>query len=390
MSKVVCSVCHQVHENIKDGECPVDKAHKNYAYDFKNSDEFLIKEVKKILEYRRSTGLDGLVGGLQAIIINTETENQKPAVQELLNFTGYEYETTISDENFITSILKLKNSADILVRSRKKELNPFKRFNLNPKSEQLPNTRLETFVFICSDIFKYLDIQKGNGVEFLSEEVQEFENYYFTQTVPSEYTGISVGLIQWKNDLGNYGAENIDRLNWEFKKPNKDYLKNIGRLDHTATRVKAVDRDAAILEFMKLTNYNFEFAIYVKIFNSITNVARLTSKDFAMVFTSGIVPFKNLNESGPTEKFIYNYGTRTHHMAFLTDKIEATYRKMGEDGLAYLVELIGSPDEGLKQTFTATSPNTLLVNEYIHRYGDFTGFFTKQNVTLLTGSTDKQ
>ena len=29
-------------------------------------------------------------------------------------------------------------------------------------------------------------------------------------------------------------------------------------------------------------------------------------------------------------------------------------------------------------------------NEYIHRYSDFDGFFTKSNVTLLTGATDKQ
>ena len=98
----------------------------------------------------------------------------------------------------------------------------------------------------------------------------------------------------------------------------------------------------------------------------------------------------SLEDSGPTEKFIYNYGTRTHHLAFVTEYIEETYENMGEDGLEYLVKLIGSPNEGLKQTFTVASPNTLLVNEYIHRYGDFTGFFTKDNVTLLTESTEKQ
>jgi hypothetical protein len=35
-------------------------------------------------------------------------------------------------------------------------------------------------------------------------------------------------------------------------------------------------------------------------------------------------------------------------------------------------------------------PYALLVNEYIHRYGDFEGFFTKGNVTLLTAATGKQ
>lgn len=41
---------------------------------------------------------------------------------------------------------------------------------------------------------------------------------------------------------------------------------------------------------MELTNYNFDLAIYVKLFNSITNLARLSAGDFAMVFISGIAP----------------------------------------------------------------------------------------------------
>jgi hypothetical protein len=141
---------------------------------------------------------------------------------------------------------------------------------------------------------------------------------------------------------------------------------------------------------MELTNYNFEFAIYVKLFNSITNVARLTAGDFAMVFTSGISPYVDDATSGPTERFIHNYGTRVHHLAFRTEQIENTCEALGRDGMDFLIELVGSPEEGLKQTFSAASENTLLVNEYIHRYGDFDGFFTKSNVTLLTGATEKQ
>lgn len=223
----------------------------------------------------------------------------------------------------------------------------------------------------------------------MTPDVIEYENYLFIQSIPSEYTGISIGIIQWKN-RGEYASSKDTILPWKFTKPLRPYHDNIGNLDHTATRVRAQHRDPAIIEFMELTNYNFDFAIYVKNLNSITNVARLSSKDFAMVFTSGIAPFKNLEDSGPTEKFIYNYGTRTHHMAFITHHIEDVYQELKNDGVEYLVELIGSPEEGLKQTFTVASPNTLIVNEYIHRYGDFTGFFTRQNVTVLTSSTDKQ
>ncbi|MCF2141911.1 MAG: hypothetical protein K9W44_17805 [Candidatus Lokiarchaeota archaeon] len=54
---------------------------------------------------------------------------------------------------------------------------------------------------------------------------------------------------------------------FNVQKPDYTHLKNIYKLDHTATRVRARDRDAAIIEFMNLTNYNFDFAIYVNNLN---------------------------------------------------------------------------------------------------------------------------
>jgi hypothetical protein len=141
---------------------------------------------------------------------------------------------------------------------------------------------------------------------------------------------------------------------------------------------------------MNLTNYNFAFAIYVKVFNSITNVARFSPKDFAMVFTSGISPYIDDEQSGPTEKFVHNYGPRVHHIAFRTEAIEQTVSGLKDKGMSFLLDLVGSAEEGLQQIFSCPSENTLLVNEYIHRYGDFDGFFTRSNVTMLTGATAKQ
>ena len=390
MAKIVCSICKQVHHDIPDGKCPIHPHQPDSYYDFSNSDDFLQAEVKRVGKEHEELGLTGLVGGLQAIVINTEPDNLKKAAQELLNYTGYEFDSAFEDEDFITCVLKLQDSADILVRSRKSDENPFRKFNLNPKSKRLSNTRLETFIFATIDLQKYYNIQKNRKKKFIQKTPVINDNFSFIQSVPSQYTGVSIGIIQWHNENNNYRTEGSKILDWNLQKPGKDYLKNIGFLDHTATRVRARDRDVAIIEFMELTNYHFDFAIYVKLFNSITNVARLSSKDFTMVFTSGIVPFKSLTESGPTEKYIYNYGTRTHHMAFVTENIETVYHKLKKDGMEYLVDLLGSPDEGLKQTFTVGSPNTMLVNEYIHRYGDFTGFFTKENVTMLTKSTEKQ
>lgn len=363
--------------------------------DLKDADYRLREEALDVEEERRSIGLEGLVGGLQTVIINTEPEMQKAAVEELLRYTGLEFQGAFQDSSLRTCVLKVPGSTDfrsanILITSRRNGKGPFENVNIAPKSRHLPNTRLETFVFETKDIDKYVSIQKLAGVKFLTDEIVEDENYSFIQTKPSMFTGNSVGIIQWKDKKGDYTTANAKSLDWSPKKPEFDYLKNIKWIDHSATRVKAQYRDHAIIEFLKLTNYKFDFAIYVNSYNSITSVARLSHSDYAAVFTSGITPYISDEISGPTEKFIQNYGTRVHHIAFQTEKIEETYQAILEDGMKFLIELIGSPEEGLRQTFTEPSKNTLLVNEYIHRYGDFDGFFTKSNVTLLTAATGKQ
>ena len=88
--------------------------------------------------------------------------------------------------------------------------------------------------------------------------------------------------------------------------------------------------------------------------------------------------------------FVYHYGARVHHLAFLTEHIEETDAALRGDGLEFLSDLVGSEDDGIRQSFSAPMPNTLLVNEYLHRYGGFDGFFSKSNVTILTEATDRQ
>ncbi len=180
------------------------------------------------------------------------------------------------------------------------------------------------------------------------------------------------------------------RVSPDLEKPSFRHLGNISGLDHVATRVRARDRKAAILEFIGLTNYHYDFGVHVRSLNSITSVARRSPDDFAMVFTSGITPFISEEVSGPTEKFIQDYGTRAHHMAFRTENIEATIKNLKKDGMRFLLDLVGSEEEGLKQIFSEPSPATLIVNEYIHRYGGFDGFFTRSNVEKLTEATARQ
>jgi hypothetical protein len=380
----------KVYEEVKNRRCPGCNLDQLKLYNFQNSDKFLKQSIPKILTERKKLGLAGLVGGLECVIINTEPNRQKQVVAEFLRYTGLNFEIAFEDRNFRTCVLKTKGSADFLLRSRKTQASPFKEINQLPLSKQLPNTRIETFVFSANDIKKYVSIQKKRGVKFLTDDIIEKDNYYFIQTIPSSFTGNSLGFIQWKGNHGNYLDSESRILNWKVTKPDKSYLKNIHEFDHAATRVHARDRDMAIIEFMQLTNYNFDFAMYIKPLNSITNVARLSNKDCGMVFTSGISDYISDKLSGPTERFIRNYGTRVHHIAFRTEHIEDTFAGIKKDGMKFLIELVGSQKEGLKQTFTMPSKNTMLVNEYIHRYKGFYGFFTKSNVTLLTAATNKQ
>ena len=371
----------------------------NSLTNLQRSDMGLMQAAERVEEEHKRVGLYGLVGGLQAVIINTEPELQNPVVEELMRYSGLRFQEAFQDSYFRTCVLRVPGSlefrsADFLIQTRRECPNPFQELNLAPRSRHLPNTRLETFVFETSDIFRYVSLQKESGVRF-SGTIQDRHNYYFIQTEPSHWTGNSIGFIQWKGKKRVYSIPDDStpdslRLQRKTDWHESSHLRDIRWLDHAATRVKAQDRNNAILEFLRLTNYNFDFAIPVKSQNSITSVVRLSHSDFAMVFTSGITPYKSPESSGPTEKFIQNYGPRVHHIAFQTEGIEETTRALGEDGMKFLLDLVGSPEEGLKQIFSVPSQNTFLVTEYIHRYDDFDGFFSETNVTRLTAATGKQ
>ena len=390
MALLVCKNCKKVYTITSGDDCPGCSLAFPHSYNYAPSDAFLKHEIPRVLAERARAGLEGLVGGLECIIINTERAHLRAAAQELLDHTGLELDSAFRDDAYSTIVLKTPGSADVLVRSRLRGRNPFAAVNRNPKSRALPDTRLETFVYRVTDVDRYVDIQKARGVRFMTSSVVRGRGYSFIQTAPSRFTGNSTGFVQWDNERGDWVGPKSERVRPGVAKRRKAHLRFVKEIDHAATRVRAEDRDEAIIEFMELTNYRFDFAIYVKVFNSITNVARLTAADYAMVFTSGIAPYVDDDVSGPTEKFIHNFGPRVHHVAFRTERIERVFSALKREGLEFLIELVGSRNEGLKQTFTMPSPLTMLVTEYIHRYGDFDGFFTKSNVTLLTGSTGRQ
>lgn len=48
------------------------------------------------------------------------------------------------------------------------------------------------------------------------------------------------------------------------------------------------------------------------------------------------------------------------------------------------MSLVPERKEGIKQIFSSTSEHSSLIIEYVQRFGDFEGFFTKKNVAELT------
>lgn len=352
-------------------------------------ENILIWKTDAVLEERRDAGLEGLVGGLDSVIIATETDHLVPAVYELLRYTGLACTEAFFETDSQSYVLSVPGSASLIVRSQE-GFNPFAGANMARLTPPLPNTRLETFVFSTTDIKEYVAIQKRLGIIFLTPEPIVSDYFSFIQTAPSPYTGNSIGFIEWQDDMQTYAPTGATTVSPDITKPAYKHLKNISKLDHTATRVRAQDRTAAILEFLSLTNYHYDFGVHVKSQNSITSVARRNTEDFAMVFTSGITPYTSDEVSGPTEKFIQNYGTRVHHMAFQTEQIEETVAQLKKEGMEFLLELVGSDEDGLKQIFSEPSEHTLIVNEYIHRYGNFDGFFSRNNVEKLTEATAKQ
>jgi hypothetical protein len=387
---ILCSKCFKVYNPLKKKSCPGCGDPSPDIPDTGEGEKFIEEQMPLILSERKRLGLDVLAGKPQALIINTQNEYFTPTVDDYLLRTGMTLAGIFGDIASSTAVLRHEGSPDIIVKTRRKGDNPFRSYNEHLKSMNMPDTRLETTVFETPDIDEYVKIQKSRGIDFMTSSVQDLKNCRYIQTSPSPFTGNSMGFIQWKDSEKNY--ESLDAMPLELKlsKVDRPYLSNIGNIDHTATRVGAQERNSSILECMILTGYTFDFAIYVESLNSITSVTRMKNTDFAMVFTSGINPYISDAVSGPTEKFVNNYGPRIHHIAFQTENIEETFDNLRSDGMGFLLELVGSPEDGLKQTFSKASRYTMLVNEYLQRYEGFDGFFAKSNVTELTRATGKQ
>jgi hypothetical protein len=171
-------------------------------------------------------------------------------------------------------------------------------------------------------------------------------------------------------------------------------------VDHLATRIYSQNREVAILEWLSLSSYYYWGSYDIRDQNSSTNVTKSVhySNELytpAKVFTANNTPyFVNHLENlpSPTETFVRNYGPRLHHIALAVgdgerhgmENIDFVVKQIASQGRDFLLDVIGSKEDGLKQIFSSASEHSSLIVEYVQRFGDFNGFFTKQNVADLT------
>jgi uncharacterized protein YaaQ len=344
----------------------------------------LIDQALTVTDDRRDSGLDGLVGGLEAVIIATEADHLVPAVYEMLRYTGLSCTEAFFDTNSQSYVLSASESPSVIIRERSGEENPFSNYNRGRLTGAHPNTRPETFIFSTPSLQEYTAIQKRRGVRFLTSNPVESDNFSFIQTEPSPFTGNSLGFIEWLDDMRSFAPAGASLITPDLVKPPNRHLANIFEIDHATTRVKAEDRISAVLEFIALTNYQYDSGIYVKTTHSVSSVTRHVREKGALIFSSGVPVTEKGVEPGPAEQFIQDYGARIHHIAFRTTEIQSTVGMLKKDGMDFLNDLEGSDVDGMRQIFSEPSRYTLIVNEYLQRYGGYEGFFAKTNIEHLS------
>jgi len=336
-------------------------------------------------------------------------------IAELCLMSPYHYLVTLESESHWTHVLRIDmNSPDSRVREVKdpnirgivRSLN-----EVYPIGAQKPNCRYMGEIFRVENLHEVVELQHAREFRFFNQnDTRKLElpgNVAFTK--PSPYTHNIVGYMERPRDqLRVYALgissirDDVQELYLAAKELQKklEIDKLLLPIDHLATRVYSQNREVAILEYLSLSSYYYWGSYDIQNQNSSTNVTknvhfRQESISPAKVFTANNTPyFVNHLEQlpSPTENFVRNYGPRLHHIAFSVcdgethdqTNIDYVVKAIAEQGKEFLLDVIGSKEEGLKQIFSSASEHSSLIIEYVQRFGDFDGFFAKHNVAELT------
>lgn len=387
----------------------------------KENSPFFEEYLVKLLEERDALGLTALVHEIDALMITVDPGHSVKYVAELCFMTSYHYLVTLESETHLTHVLRIDlNSPDILVREVKDPnlRGIFRSLNeIYPVGAKKPNSRYMGEIIRVDNLHDVVKLQQEREFRFFSQdEVRKLElPGNLAVSKPSPYTHNIVAYLERKPDEMRVYALGVSRIDSEVQlaydaaktlQQKLDFGDLLLPIDHLATRVYSQNREVAILEYLSWSSYYFWGAYNIFDQNSSTNVTKSAHglpefKSPAKVFTANNTPyFVNHLEKlpSPTETFVRNYGPRLHHIAVAVndgerngiEHIEFVVNAIASQGQGFLLDVIGSREEGLKQIFSNASEHSSLIVEYVQRFGDFQGFFTKDNVAVLTEAAGRE
>lgn len=382
--------------------------------DKRNSD-FFETYLSRLLEERDRVGLTDMVHEIDALMITVEPGHSIDYIAELALMTPYHYLVTLESEGHLTHVLRIDlDSPDVLIREVKdpNTRGIFRSLNeVYPVGTHRPYSRYIGEIIRVSNLHEVVRLQREREFRFFgADDVRKLEfPGNLAVSKPSPYTHNIVAYLEREaHDPRVYalGVSRVDAQTQAAYEAAKELQYKLGihtlllPIDHLATRVYSQNREVAILEYLSSSSYYYWGSYDIKDQNSSTNVTKSVhhAQEFrspAKVFTANNTPyFVNHLEHlpSPTETFVRNYGPRLHHIAVAVrdgetdgvENIEYAVRCIAEQGKDFLLDVIGSKEEGLKQIFSSASEHSSLIIEYVQRFGDFDGFFARHNVAELT------
>ncbi len=381
----------------------------------KENSPFFEEYLQRLLEERDRVGLTDMIHQIEALMLTVDPGASAQYIGEICLMTPYHYLVSLESESHWTHVLRIDmNSPDLLIREVKDPgiRGIFRSLNeVYPIGASKPNSRYMGEILRVDNLHEVVALQREREFRFFSqEEIRRLEMPgNLAVSKPSPYThNIVCYMERPEHELRVYALGissirqdiQISYLQAKERQAASGIDQMLMPIDHLATRIYSQNREVAILEWLSWSSYYYWGSYDIKDQNSSTNVTKSThgfeeANSPAKVFTANNTPyFVNHLEKlpSPTETFVRNYGPRLHHLAIAVrdgyingqENIDYVVDVIRQHGKEFLLDVIGSKEEGLKQIFSSASEHSSLIVEYVQRFGEFDGFFTKQNVAELT------
>lgn len=381
----------------------------------KQNSEFFETYLHRVLAERDRCGLTELIGGIEALMIAVEPGKSLEYIAELALMTPYHYLVTLDSARHLTHVLRIDmHSPDILLREVKDPTYSDIFRNLNdmyPVGARRPHSRYLGEILYTSNRHEVVAMQQDREFRFfgLGQLADLDLPLNVSVSKPSPYTQNVVGYMERPEDgirVYQHGESIILSAAQAAYERGKEMQEHIGikdmimPIDHLATRVYSQNREVALLEYLALSSYYYWGSYDIHDQNSSTNVTKNVrgvpeTRSPAKVFTANNLPYcvNHLDKlPSPTESFVRNYGPRLHHMALSVvdgqtngmENIDFVVQQIASQGKGFLLDTVGSREEGLKQIFSSASEFSALIIEYVQRFDGFQGFFARDNVAQLT------